>query len=984
MSDIFLEHTEIDSPAYPNKLKSVETTMVSERRRKAEVDFAHHRIGMALSGGGIRSATFCLGILQSLASKRMLRRIDFLSTVSGGGFIGSFLGKWIQNHGIDRTENRLPDNNSWTIRYLRDNGRYIAPNGAGDLWVAAAAYLRGWLAILFTLGVFVLCFTAFFAAVERAGLILAKGLPNPNILIRSIDEGACISPWWIGCYAWVALFVLPLGIVFWLIGSQPWRPTWIVWGFGLLLVGLLIWQWREGTVVVSKSTIFSGLLGMSLILISGVLFGRSHKTANKLRYKTLATVVVLLSYFCFCNFHLTWPWDRHIFAISDVGLQVILSKAQLRSVAGLDLIIWWFSGWLLGLLWILSFIACAVANELDFVRRKLTEYLAFCLLVTAGLVVLAVVDTAALYATTIKSLSWSRVVGGGAAASALWAAVKWALPMLASRKDGNVRIPVSLDLLASIAAAILAFSILSTLRLFVYRFAGELHTPLPPFLGFQHLLRDTTIHTLLIWTAILFAISFFVGRTETFLNLSSDLQVYTARLTRAYLGATNERRENNVLESSVTKPVAGDDVFFTEYHPERKGGPLHIINTTVNETVLGRSQLEQKDRHGFPMALGPAGISVSKTSHALFTESDTLIAKFQRAIKLGEHAVQDAASKVIASVRHQAHEKTGTESQRPRVVSKSTSKAKILRVGSSGYPLLDRTENSPAKPRWIEMLTLGQWVGISGAAFSTGLGERTSIGLSFLAGSFNIRLGYWWDSKVYPWTRMGFMNYGLLEMLGIVGTGIFPAQSFLLDEFLARFHGPSARRLWYLSDGGHFENTAVYELIRRRVAFIMVCDCGADPDYQFEDIGGLVRKARIDFGAEITFLSRSQLDGTLAKDIAPIFAPPADFKKDKDGHSQYCAALARIAYKDGQSPDGSLLVLKPALIGGEPADIHNYQLLHPAFPQESTLEQFFNEAQWESYRKLGQWIADRVFQDVSMTKKVPIGGCWVPASLTPV
>ncbi|WP_299694090.1 hypothetical protein [Hydrocarboniphaga sp.] len=66
-----------------------------------------------------------------------------------------------------------------------------------------------------------------------------------------------------------------------------------------------------------------------------------------------------------------------------------------------------------------------------------------------------------------------------------------------------------------------------------------------------------------------------------------------------------------------------------------------------------------------------------------------------------------------------------------------------------------------------------------------------------------------------------------------------------------------ARR--YLSDGGHFENTAAYELIRRRLPLIIVADCGADPGYQFDDVANLVRKARINLGAEICFLDESEL-----------------------------------------------------------------------------------------------------------------------------
>ncbi len=55
-----------------------------------------HVAGLAISGGGIRSATFALGVLQALARFKLLRRFDYLSTVSGGGYIGSWLAAWIQ------------------------------------------------------------------------------------------------------------------------------------------------------------------------------------------------------------------------------------------------------------------------------------------------------------------------------------------------------------------------------------------------------------------------------------------------------------------------------------------------------------------------------------------------------------------------------------------------------------------------------------------------------------------------------------------------------------------------------------------------------------------------------------------------------------------------------------------------------------------------------------------------------------------------
>ena len=65
----------------------------------------------------------------------------------------------------------------------------------------------------------------------------------------------------------------------------------------------------------------------------------------------------------------------------------------------------------------------------------------------------------------------------------------------------------------------------------------------------------------------------------------------------------------------------------------------------------------------------------------------------------------------------------------------------------------------------------------------------------------------------------------------------------LISEVTANFRG-TARPAWFLSDGGHFENTGVYPLIRRELDFIVLGDCRADPRFEFADIENLVRKVR--------------------------------------------------------------------------------------------------------------------------------------------
>lgn len=213
---------------------------------------------------------------------------------------------------------------------------------------------------------------------------------------------------------------------------------------------------------------------------------------------------------------------------------------------------------------------------------------------------------------------------------------------------------------------------------------------------------------------------------------------------------------------------------------------------------------------------------------------------------------------------------------------------------------------------------------------------------------------------------------------------MFRVQSYLLSEFVSRFYGTS-RKHWYLSDGGHFENMGGYELIRRRLARIVLVDAEADPDYTFDGLANLIRKARLDFGAEIEFLTEPALDEAVPASHRRLFGTLEQLRRGKWGqepvkerlldqlrltveepvdrarHSLAHAALARVTFVDDPEWHGWLLYLKPTLVGDEPADLVEYHRAHPPFPQETTGDQFFDEAQWESYRMLGYHIARDVF-----------------------
>jgi len=173
-------------------------------------------------------------------------------------------------------------------------------------------------------------------------------------------------------------------------------------------------------------------------------------------------------------------------------------------------------------------------------------------------------------------------------------------------------------------------------------------------------------------------------------------------------------------------------------------------------------------------------------------------------------------------------------------------------------------------------------------------------------------------------------------------------------EALASFSGPT-RRWWYLSDGGHFENTGVYALLRREVEFIVLADCGADPDFEFADLENLVRKARIDFDAEIEMYTRDEAAGLVCPTDAEVsILSPQDMA---DNASVRGVLMARICYHrsdPARRKFGTLLIVKPNLHQALDNDLLAYARRNPTFPQQSTADQFFDEAQWESYHRLGE------------------------------
>jgi hypothetical protein len=226
---------------------------------------------------------------------------------------------------------------------------------------------------------------------------------------------------------------------------------------------------------------------------------------------------------------------------------------------------------------------------------------------------------------------------------------------------------------------------------------------------------------------------------------------------------------------------------------------------------------------------------------------------------------------------------------------------------------------------------LGSVVAVSGAAASPNWGFHTSTAVAFLLTLFNVRLGRWCPNtartRVEPYSSPIFGGGLLLEEL----FGMTDAQS----------------KYVYLSDGGHFDNLGIYELVRRRCSVIVVGDCGQDIPMRFDDLADTLRKCYTDFGVCI------DLDVGDAARLSDKGLERFSKAGVLDGTIRYPTVGGARGFT------GRIFLVKPSLrdvIYRSAPDVRNYALSNEDFPQQSTIDQFFDEAQFESYRRLGYLI----------------------------
>jgi hypothetical protein len=915
-------------------------------------------LGLAFSGGGIRSATFNLGVLQALASSGLLRYVDYLSTVSGGGYIGSWLTALCQRRfarerardegpssrdapfdfnrsGFVEFEKRLawsagdggdrgaPDREDRAVRFLREFSNYLTPKlgiFSGDTWALIAIYVRNAL-----LNQLVLL------------LALAGALLSPRLLSSLVGEAEAVDP--NGFLTWMAaVFVVHL-VVCWKLGknlagvtaengnaeSAPVVMRWI--GLPLLLIGLSAASWLGG-------------LGDWLASVAGWLFSPGGGAVPQGDWRTwlvaaiVGAAVSLFTWGCACAsarwYQRAAPWTA-----IELKFWKRMVGYSLASGPVFGLLLHAVGGWLeseiySGFRLIAGVPALALAllvagalhvglagknvnaQYLEWLSRLgglmligAAGWIAFNVLVFMGPLVVAwlggVLETAIASGwvlTTLGSVIFGRSVAASSRALprlfmqvAPWIFIVGLGVALAASLQAGLHLGVT-KYGAQPAVAATCVASAAVARADVYAqdpAAAPLSLPTAALVEDYGCWLDRTEPWELVAgaMALAFALTLLLSMRID-INVFSLHGMYANRLVRCYLGASVAERKANPFSGLSSR----DDL------------PLQAVRRAIggrNMLVHAREdgEIGGETAGGAPVAQQPA---VYPGPYHLVNTAINLVAGGNLAYQ-ERKAGAFLLSPLYCGFQQDSSSSEGSESQPIDVYRRST--------------------EFSSRPR---PLTLGEAVATSGAAASPNMGYHSTPAFAFLMGVFNIRLGRW-------------VGNPHMEDVRAKKTWLKSGPKVALWHLLREVFGLTDKKsgFVYLSDGGHFENLGIYELVRRRCRYIIACDAGADEHYGFEDLANAIRKCRTDLGVEIDL------------DVNQIAA-----LDDRRCNAAPCA-VGQVRYSEKDI--GTILYIKASRRHGLPPDVTHYASEHPAFPHESTADQFFSESQFESYRRLGHFLA---------------------------
>lgn len=904
-------------------------------------------IGLCLSGGGIRSATFGLGVLQALAEHRCLSHVHFLSTVSGGGYIGGWLSAWIRRVGLASVERSLghgggaqahrhevePQEVTWLRRY----SNYLAPRFSGfslDLLVL----LLGWARNAFLNLGMVVCALMVALIVPR---LLVGGLPWLS------DGVPSLLMWGVGASA-VTLFFIYFAVA--LNVQDRHKRRWL---FGLML-RLVRRQWQGLTLALRKQTVeqahrmlevtaavatacawlgatalglwsvlvrdpSEALMSISALVFPLVLIGAVASFARAglglslgLRWRHLGYVLAFGAGLAVCGGVLYAA--RVVLQVTDLGAASASAEAfgQLARVLTFGPL----AGGMALLLGGFVFVGLTGVQYRERSREAWSHLLAWAL---SGLSIWLAWTMAALYvpiafdAVSVWSagaFEWSALLG-----TLTSAVLAWLLSSTPAQGSGRMSrlLGVSAAWLAWVAAAgILALA------------AWGVHAAL----------RTALAHEAVAAGAVAAAQVEPAAQATTPPPLRIEVEQTEQRLS-AHIDLPREAAPSLAqvaqrVHREQAAALAGRDALWGVSPLVPAGVALAavflLLAWRVDVNVFSLNAI-----YRVRLVRCYLGASNARRQPSRFTgidENDDLpLAQDPSAMQRPLHLVNAAMNLTIGQDLGLLSQKSTNFVLSPmycgyQTTPRSTSDRRAMRrlgVRRHYLPTATLARQDPD-------LTIGAAMATSGAALSPNMGRYSSRSLAFVLTILNVRLGRWMPNP---------------RMAARPASPAFGA-SYLAAELLGWAN--DQRRYVYLSDGGHFENLGLYELVRRRCRLIVCVDAAADPQRGFSDLANAIRQVRLDFGAEVRI------------DLADLATDPggASLSPFAIGTVHYGAATGAVpASAQGGEATGVLIYLKPSIVPGLSADVLAYHREHPDFPHQGTGNQFFNEAQFESYRALG-------------------------------
>jgi hypothetical protein len=934
-----------------------------EKRRQQLSDHfqdahAMRPFGVAFSGGGIRSATFNLGILQGLAEIGLLKYVDYLSTVSGGGYIGGWLHGLIRNrchgdvgtaeHLLSPRDNPVPASpEDDPVTFLRKYSNYLAPRPglfSTDSWVIGSIWLRN---------------------VLLNQLILAPTLCAVVLLLLLAGLAEQFSP-----------SVLPLWLEVTLLSVAAAVPP-LALGTAVLIATLNLHRVKarmfpdtrrekaefEGPAT-RKANRYSGcvapLVFIAAIVLAHAGFERSHFWSGGILAANILILFVLFQLAggfpeCYAALRArdrTAPqserrraivhvfWMAPVSAAASVGL-LFATWSWAQSIAGMPSAPWQrlAFGPPLTCLSLLTGVSLLIglmgADYPDAAREWLARVGATVALLCAGWV--------GLFVVAVFGPVWFAWLLDRYALVGVTAIGGWGLTTAAGVIVGHST--RSLDRVEGRGASVMNFIISIAPTVFM---VGYL------------LLLACLVHIAVARVAPSTAVA--RQWTPSATPTVYDLNITNPRATESLQINVRTTQSPAWLQSWLNPVVAFEDQYWTTltWNPRTFIWILGFLTISSVIAAVGswRFNINEFSLHHFyknRLVRCYLGASNGKARQPnKLTGFDPLddfplsslvparqysgpyaIVNAALNLNMGSELAQQErkASSFVFTPGFCGFQPSGSREDNEEVARSNGEFEKSGYRATAGF-------TSPSGPH------LGTTMAISGAAANPNSGYHTSGPMAFLLTVFDARLGWWLGNPRRPGpSRRAGPDF---------------AWGYLFYELLGFTTGRS--KYVNVSDGGHFENLGLYELVRRRCRYIIIGDGEQDGSLTFDGLGGAIRKCRADFGVEINinpepirlvngFSNEHCVVGTIR------------YPENETGHSAGLCDGRFTEVPHGQAR-GWLLYLKSSVTGDEPADVLEYRSKYPEFPHQSTSDQFFSESQFESYRRLGLHVVKDAFEGV--------------------